>query len=183
MPRPWSRSLAGINEGVDVRKSAQAGLTLIELVMVIAIVGVLAGLSSVYINEVIDTYSLVSFRTESVAQMRSALDRMSRDIRQIKNSTSVLTAVGNSFRFNSADGTTINYNLSGTNLLRNNSMLASGIARLNFTYFNNTGGLVAVPDVYPEVTDIARVKIEIEARSAAQNKSLSAQVFPRNLGG
>ena len=151
--------------------------------MVIAIVGIVAGLSSVYINEVIDTYRLVSFRTESVAEMRSALDRMSREIRQVRNSTSVLTAAANSFRFNCADNTTINYNLSGTNLLRNNNILASGIGRLNFTYYNNTGVTVAVPDVYPDVTDIVRIRIELEARSAAQNKSLSVQVFPRNLGG
>jgi prepilin-type N-terminal cleavage/methylation domain-containing protein len=172
-----------LTKGAGVIKNKKSGLTIIELVMVIAIVGIVAGLSSVYINEVIDTYRLVSFRMESVAQMRGAIDRMSREIRQIKNSTSVLAASANLFRFNCVDNTTISYNLSGTNLLRNNSMLASGIGRLNFTYYNNTGGIVAAPDVYPDVTDIVRIKIELEARSAAQNKNLSVQVFPRNLGG
>ena len=160
----------------------RGGVTIIELVMVIVIVGILARLSAGYINQVVSTWQMVSFRMETVSQMRGALDRMSREIRQRKNATSVLTPTANALRFNATDNTTITYNVSGTDLLRNNTVLASGVTRLGFTYYNATGGLLANPDVSPDPTDIRRITVELEAQSAGQNKTLAAQVFPRNLG-
>lgn len=163
-------------------RGSQRGVTLIELVMVIAIMGILAGLSAGYINQVVATWQTVSFRMETVSQMRGALDRMSREMRQIKNSTSVLLAGASALRFNAVDNSTIVYNVSGTDLLRNNTVLATGVTRLNFTYYNATGGLLANPAVSPDPTDIRRIAVALEVRSSGQNKSLTVQVFPRNLG-
>jgi prepilin-type N-terminal cleavage/methylation domain-containing protein len=165
-----------------MKNTSRRGVTIIELVMVIVIVGILAGVSSGYINQVIATWQTVSFRMDTVSQMRIALDRMSREMRQINNTTSVLAATSNAFRFNSSDGSTITYNVSGTDLLRNNTVLATGVTRLAFSYYNVTGGLLANPDVSPDSTDIRHITVELEVRSGGQNKNMTLQVFPRNLG-
>ncbi|MFA6383833.1 MAG: type II secretion system protein [Candidatus Omnitrophota bacterium] len=163
-------------------RTSRRGVTLIELVVVIAVVGILAAMSSGYINQVVGTWQTVSFRMDTVAQMRSALDRMSREIRQVKNATSVYAADSSVFRFVGVDDATITYNISGTNVLRSNAVLATGAARLNFAYYDAEGEALAHPDVFPDATDIRRIAVTLEMRSAAQNKTMTVQVFPRNLG-
>ncbi|MFA5100129.1 MAG: type II secretion system protein [Candidatus Omnitrophota bacterium] len=161
---------------------SRRGVTLIELVMVIAVVGILAAMSSGYINQVINTWQTVSFRIESVSQMRSALDRMSREIRQVKNTTSVLSAAANAFRFIDSADAAIMYNIAGANVLRNNEVLAAGVARLEFAYYDAQGVLLPAPNVFPDETDIKRISVTLEISSSGQNKTMSVQVFPRNLG-
>jgi prepilin-type N-terminal cleavage/methylation domain-containing protein len=161
---------------------SRRGVSLIELVMVIAVVGILATMSSGYINQVISTWQTVSFRMESVSQLRSAIDRMSREIRQVKNSTSVRSAAGNVFQFIDSGDAMITYNITGTNVLRNSMILVTNASRLEFAYYDAQGALLPAPQVYPLSTDIKRISITMEIRSSGQNKTMAAQVFPRNLG-
>jgi prepilin-type N-terminal cleavage/methylation domain-containing protein len=159
------------------------GLTLIETVMTIAIVGILAGGSMFYIRQVIDLWDFISFRSEIVSQGRMALMRMSREIRQIRNSTSILNANSNRFRFGDVNDVIIDYYFSGSSLMRNSDTQASGVRRVVFTYYNQTSQEIAVPLVSPQNTDIRRVKILLEIFSGSQNKTVETQVWPRNLGG
>jgi len=163
-----------------IRKS---GLTLIELVMTISIVGILVSGSMFYIKQVIDLWDFVSFRNEIVSDGRMALNRMSREIRQINNSTSVLYANITRFRFTDINNGTIDYYFSSPNLIRNNDTLASGVSNLNLTYYNLTNQPIANPLISPQATDIRRIKIRLNMFSGNQNKTFETQVYPRNLGG
>ncbi len=164
-------------------RNRKKGLTLIELVMTISIVGILVSGSMLYIKQVIDLWDFMSFRNEIVSDGRMALTRMSREIRQISNSTSVLNA--NSTRFNFADvnNGNIDYYFSSPNLMRNNDTLASGVSNLTLTYYNLTNQPITNPLISPQATDIQRIKIRLEMFSGNQNKTLETQVYPRNLGG
>ena len=159
------------------------GLTLIEAVMTIVIVGILAGGSMFYIRQVIDLWDFMSFRSEIVSQGRMALMRMSREIRQIRNSTSVLNANSNRLRFADVKDVNIDYYFSGSSLMRNSDTQASGVRNVTFTYYNQTSQQIAVPLVSPQATDIKRIKIRLDMFSGNQNKTLETQVWPRNLGG
>ena len=159
------------------------GLTLIETVMTIAIVGILAGGGMFYIRQVIDLWDFISFRSEIVSQGRMALMRMSREIRQIRNSTSVFNANSTRLRFGDVNDVTVDYNFSGSSLMRNSDTQASGVRNVTFTYYNQTSQQITVPLVSPQATDIKRVKIRLDMFSGNQNKTLETQVWPRNLGG
>jgi len=159
------------------------GLTLIEAVMTIVIVGVLVGGSMFYLRQVIDLWNFMSFRSEIVSQGRMALMRMSREIRQIRNSTSVFNANSNRFRFADVKDVNIDYYFSGSNLMRNSDTQASGVSNVTFTYYNQTSQPIAVPLVSPQATDIKRIKIKLDVFSGNQNKTLETQIWPRNLGG
>jgi type II secretory pathway pseudopilin PulG len=166
----------------DMSKNTR-GLTLVEAVMTIAIVGILAGGGMFYIRQVIDLWDFMSFRSEIVSQGRMSLMRMSREIRQIRNSTSIFNANSTRFRFGDVNDVTVDYYFSGSSLMRNSDTQASGVRSVAFTYYNQTSQQIAVPLVSPQATDIKRIKIRLDMFSGNQNKTLETQVWPRNLGG
>lgn len=156
------------------------GVTLIELIMAITIVGILAAVSSLYIKETIDLWRFLSFRSEAVSQGRMALLRMEREIRQIKDNASVSAANSSQFRFLDNNNVDINFNLSGSSLMRNADILSSGASGLTFTYYNRANQVIASPMVSP-TTNIYRIDISITIQSGGQSKTLRTQVYPRNL--
>lgn len=169
-------------------------VTIIELIMAITIVGILATVSSLYIKETVDLWRFLSFRSEAVAQGRTALIRMDREIRQIKDPASIAIADLSQLRFTSLDlsgdgndDTVEFYRDAATNELRRifngnpaqGNALASGIANLAFTYYTAAGAALSAP--VADTTQIYRVAIEINIASGTQTKTLKAQVYPRNL--
>lgn len=63
-------------------KSTTAGFTLIELVMVIVLIGILAGVASIFITGPIDAFVDTNRRAELVDIAETALHRMTRETRQ-----------------------------------------------------------------------------------------------------
>lgn len=162
-----------------MKKLKNKGVTLIELIMVITIVGILTTASSLYIKETIDLWRFLSFRSEAVAQGRTALLRMEREIRQIRDNAAVIAASVSQLRFFDINNIDINFNLSGGDLMRNADILASGVNGLTFTYFNSANQAIS-PIVSP-TTDIYRIDISVTIQSGGQSKTLRTQAYPRNL--
>lgn len=164
-----------------MRPKTRKGVTIIELIMAIVIVGVLTGASSMYIKEIVDLWNFLSFRNEAVSQARTALIRMEKEIRQIKDDSSVYAATGSRLRFNDVNSLSIDYQLSGTNLFRNADILAVGVNSLVFTYYDKNNSPIASPLVNPDRTDIYRISLGLTVRSGTQSKVLKTLIFPRNL--
>ena len=171
-----NRSSAHINTG-----KARKAVTLIELVIVIVVVGVIAAAGSLYVREIIDMWSYLSFRDEVVSASRQALFRMDRDIRRVNNGTSVRVATAAVLNFSDTQGRDINYSFSGRNLTRNAQVLVSGVSAFNFSYLNETNVLIPSPDVFPSQTDIRRVRINMTVESRGQSKTVGIMVYPRNI--
>jgi len=158
----------------------KSGVTLIELVMVVVAVGVIVGVATMYIKEVVDLFSFMSFRTELVSDARLSLARMSREIRQVKNATAIQAADIGRFQFTDINDQAIDYYLSGESLMRNADILAAGVRTLSFGYYNATGTVLAVPvDAY-NLTMIRGVSVLADIVSGTQNKVLKTQVYLRN---
>ncbi|MBU2035149.1 MAG: prepilin-type N-terminal cleavage/methylation domain-containing protein [Candidatus Omnitrophota bacterium] len=157
------------------------GFTLIEAIMVIVIVGILAGGSSMYIKQVINLWSFQNFREEAVSQGRIALIRISREIRQIKDPYSVNAANQTVFSFVDYNNNTISYSLSGTALNRNSNLLISGVNNLAFSYYDDNNQPVVSPTLAPYRTNIYRINIDFQVQSGGQTKNLKTQVWPRNF--
>lgn len=175
-------------------KGGLKGVTLIELIIVIVIVGILVGVSAMYVREVIDLWNVVSFRNELVSQARIAVLRMTREVRQIANSTAVYTANSSALRFFDADTNDITYCLAnynqntgnctcagnGTYVCRNNQVLLSGVSNFTLTYYNLENNVVAAPKVYPNQTEIRRVSVGFNISQGNQTKRVIAQAALRN---
>ncbi len=156
-------------------QGSRRGVTLIELIMVIVVVGALAGGLSFGIKEAIDLYQFLTFRNEIVSQGRMALMRMVREIRQIRDSDSIYTCQPSEIEFDDINSNRINFQLSGETLLRNADILADNVSSFIFTYYDLDGSPAG------SCLDIYRIGIELEIRSGTQTKRLRSQVYPRNL--
>ena len=114
--------------GILKRKGrGSEGVTLIEMAMVIVIISVLVGGLGWFIVRAVDTWIFVNFRSDIVSQGSIAMDRMVREILQLKDDKSVFTATSNDFKFDDVDDNSIEYKVSGTTLLRNNYVIANGL--------------------------------------------------------
>lgn len=163
------------SRGVIITKPNRRGVTLIELVMVITIVGVLTGVSSMYIKETIDLWRFMTFRNELVSGGRLAIMRMMREIRQIKDNTSINAAETSRLQFVDMNTNSIDYQLTSGNLMRNTDILASGVNSLTFIYYDINNNLTTTP------ANIKRINITLQISSGGQTKTLNVQAYPRNL--
>lgn len=157
------------------------GYTVIELVMIITLMGMIASIAALSFKPALDSWSLGSSRSQETGSIRYALNRMMDEMASIKDSTSVITASASTFQFKDINNTNINYVLTGTNLMRNNDILAQGIQSLSFSYWDMNQQTVANPKVSPAVTDLWRISIQISGQSGDQQVKMEAQIHPRNL--
>lgn len=184
-----------INEAKEVSKpvsvkcvSKKRGVTLIELIMGIVIVGTLAGISSLYIKQVMDLWNFLSFREETSSQGSSALIRMARELRQ---ATEIAAADAANLIFNAdldADGTdnTVQYLRNASSELRwifdkvsPGDILSVGVSGLDITYYDGNNAALARP--VSDTSEIKRIKISLTVQSGSQTKTLKTQIWPRNL--
>jgi len=74
-------------------QTGQKGFTLIEMITVIVLLGIIAGILTPFIAKAMQAYTHSKARAELVARGRLALERLTREVRQaVPNSLSVLSA-------------------------------------------------------------------------------------------
>lgn len=181
-----------------MRVKREKGVTLIELIMGIVIVGTLVGISSVYIKQVMNLWNFLNFRNESSAQASTTLIRMAREIRQIADNTAVSAADSSSLEFtaidldNDGNNDVIRfYRDAANNELRrvfnnnnsgNGDILAGNISTLSFAYYgSNNAALSPLPLSSGNRSKIKRISARLTVQSGTQSKTLKTQIWPRNL--
>lgn len=161
------------------------GFTLIELVMVITIVGIAAVATGPALLTTIDAWTFKLNRNDLLWDGRLAIDRMTREIRAIKDTTSVTIASVVQFRFTNTGNIDITYSLSSANLNRTEdgaaNLLAENVSSLAFTYYDANGNTIATPVVSPSATDIRRVRINLTLTKNGENVYLQSDSLPKNF--
>jgi type IV pilus assembly protein PilW len=180
-------------------KSQSSGFTLIELLVAMAIAGiVMAGVYSVYHTQ--QRSFLVQEQLAGMQQnLRAAMYYMERELRMAGyNPTGaagagIMTANANAINFtqdnrgNAAgsdpDGDTtdpgesIIYSISGANLERNGSVLASNIDLINFIYLDGDGNITA------DFAEIRSIQITMVAKTAETDpRHLDTEIFRNQQG-
>ncbi len=161
------------------------GFTLIELVIVITIIGIISGIVGSILIGTIDAWTFRFNRGDLLSNGRLAMNRMVREIREVKNRSKVTTADPSEFSFENVDSVDVTYSLSGTDLNRTENettnTLAEDVSNLTFTYFDSDGEPIETPDVAPGATDIRRVRINLTLTKSGENVYLQSESVPRNF--
>ena len=140
------------------RKSSLAGFTLVELILVIVTVGIIAAVLTPFISSAVDSWFFTSTEREIVFSARLAMNRMVREIRQIKNTASITTFTSTAFTFQDINDTNINFQQTGSSLERNSYELTGKLqdpGGLEFTYLDSDGNSTETSD------DIRMVRIKL----------------------
>lgn len=122
-----------------MRMRKKQGFTLIEMVIVIVILSIIAGVAARVISTALNSYFDNQNIVNANEQGRLALERMTRDIHAINSPSSITTATSNTFSFIDVNGNSVTYSLSGSRLLRNSVVLADGVNVLAFEYYTGAG--------------------------------------------
>ncbi|MDO9464609.1 MAG: prepilin-type N-terminal cleavage/methylation domain-containing protein [bacterium] len=160
------------------------GFTIIELIMVIVITGIIAGITAMLLLQVMNVYSFVTVREVILSDGELAMGRMSREIRQIEDVYSIYKADSEEIEFEDAYYNLINFRRSGGSLLRNSDELATDLTSLTFQYTTSDGNPPVVNDPATpeeEETNIKRIQINLTIKKGDEEIALQSQVYPRNL--
>lgn len=154
------------------------GFTIVELVLVIALLGIEAFVLGPPLAAAVKEYVLVSSRRQTLAEARSAMDLMVKEIRLLPLGGVTDVTSPTSFQFQYPLGTPITYALNGTTLERNGIALASNVGLLEFKYYNAAGTETAINANVRSV----QIRLTINAPSNSGTLPLMTTVFLRNTG-
>lgn len=171
------------------------GFTLIELVMVITLLGIIAGVIALPLMEGTRGWFEATTREGITESGRIAIERMMREIRNTArkadntpNCISVANAQSISFSDFSGNLTTCNsitFTLSAPNITRTDasgtsSNLVNDVTSLDIKYYSRTNVEMTRPVIFPNITSITRVSIEIESTKGGETTRKYSEVYLPN---
>ncbi len=165
------------------------GFTLVELVVVLSVIAVVAGLAGPLMALAVDAIGLHLDRVDLEESANVALSRISREVRRLRDDQSIVNAGANQFEFIDLDGRQIRYRLVGNTLMRTQSGGAeSGLADnvqangLVFDYYDRNGDAIGSPVAgLGMTTNIRRTGIRITFQQGNHILTMQTDVTPGNL--
>lgn len=153
------------------------GFTLIELILSVAIIGILAMVIAQALFTGVSSFDIVSKRKALLSDIRLAIDRMSYEITLIPDTNNIVSFSSSSLTFNIPSENNITYTLNSSNITRSSAVIAGNVSSLTFTYLDAAGASTAVK------ANIKRIGIEISASAGSSYGTLNVktQAFPRRL--
>ncbi len=121
------------------------GFTLIELVLSLALTGLVATVLAPLITQMAKTYLSTSTSRAIQSEVESGMARMAWEMRQIPSSAALLSIGPNQLKFQYPLGTTISYSLGDGTVLRNTDILINNATSLMFSYYDEDGKLTTIP--------------------------------------
>lgn len=164
------------------------GFTLIELVMTMVLIGIIAFVVANSMSTGFKAYFTTDFRNEALNQARIAMERMTREIRNVRSRTDVPTGTNNQFCFTDINGTRISFRYDGSaNILRGEggagcpgateNTLSTNINSFSFSYIRPDGTV----DAAFSAVNTKRIRLTLTATISGENVTLQSEVWPRSL--
>ncbi len=195
MTRWWGRttrreaSTAGARRWIDRRRprGGTAGFTLVELVITVAVLGVIAGVFVHYVDEGTRMFEQVDARREITAEARGAMLRLLRTVRQVRSATDVLVATPQTLSFRAVDDSVYTVAWAGTPgaplvFTRGATSVALVAAADSFALdYRREDGQPAAPVVAPSPTDVRRVGVYLRLSRGGHRVAMRSGTWLRNV--
>jgi len=177
------------------------GFTLIEIVLVIVIIAVLAGILIEPLRQGIQSYVGIETRADLTSQAREATMRMVRELRNIRKDagntpeidcdTAGDEATVSRIRFMDVQNNAIKFYLSGSNVQRMDmdtsadNVLADQVSSLQFRYFDGSNTeLTPSPQLSAAQCDnVRRILVILAMQEGTETVTMTGQAFLRELRG
>jgi len=166
---------------------------MVEMIIVIVVVGAIFAVGALVLGRAFESYDLTRKTTDVDWQGRVAMERMVRELRQIRSATAtdLDIASGTQIRFNDGNGNGVCFRLSGNTLQRSADgpssgcgttspqPLADNVTSLNFDYYDNTGTATAVVTAVYYIT--VRVAVSENSIGGSINETYRVTLQPRRF--
>ena len=156
-----------------VRPDPARGYTLAEMVVATVVLGIVTLVPSMVIVQSMKVYSSAAPAMNASYQANLAAAHLWRDISGLQ---SINSFAADALSIDDAQGTGIAYGLDGTDLKRNDDLLAQGVSSLAFHCWASDGTAAA------DVVDVHLIEYDLTVSSGGQPYRVQGTVFPRAFG-
>lgn len=166
--------------GLHIPISDQRGFTLVELVLTVVLVGIVAGMASVFLRQGLNAFIAEDARADITNQAGLAVERMAREIRTLRSRTAADIpgcCSAATLSFVDLSGNNIVYTAAGNTITRNGTALATGGAvALTFSYFQQDGVTPATL-----ATQVWSIQVDLTITKSGESQVYRVRVHPRNI--
>ena len=169
--------------------SANPGVTLLELVLAMSIVGIIAGVSVPLLVTGVSTYVSINDRGRLMETGRLTLERLRREFGQLKDSTSVLAAGSSQLQIVDSNDDTLTYTLSSGSLTRKKNGGSAHTLAENvntnpsyFRFYTKAGDTLSAPALTEEQRlTIWSIQIHLRLSKGTDEMVFDSKFFPETL--
>lgn len=161
------------------QRPGQAGFTLMELIITMVLMGTLATFVAMFMWYDVNMYQKVVSNTDGLQSSRMALQRMARDIRQIANRDSIVTATSSALKFDDTSDSLVYYLYASSELRKNNYTFLKNVSGFQFTYLDESGSTISSPVL--DFSLISTIKVSLTTDKNDKVVNLNTTIRPRNF--
>ena len=165
-------------ERTQKQRGLRGGFTLIEMVVVIVLLVLTAGITTHYLVSASRLYLLLLAQRQADSEVMGAVNRMRREARL---HVQTITAGSNEWKFINTYDATNTFLCSGSEVTLNNNRLAAGVDRFALSYYDaydaTNGLLTPLPLSASNCARISRVTLDMKAINNLADSELQVNFF------
>lgn len=147
--------------------------------MVMVLISILTLFISDFIFYEVGVYNRLTDQTEVMQVTRTALQMISRDLRQIMAPDSINLASADSIRFDDINNFSISYKYLNNSVYRNGDMLINSVDQFQFGYLDANGTPLSSPVTNRSL--INSISVSVTASVNGKSVHLNARIQPRTF--
>lgn len=158
----------------------QKGFSLIELVLYIALSGIVVGVVSQIMRVHLNSYAFIASRQSALADVRYALSRMTYELLRVETAD-IIAVSASEIQFVDEGGANTSFTLgasgSGQGIFRGAELLMFPVNSFQIKYYDSAGAETAV------IADIRKMELTVTTQALGDegNITLSTMVTPRSF--
>lgn len=162
------------------KQKNQKGFSLVELVLFIALSGIIVGVVAQIMRTHLNSYAFIASRQSALADARYALNRMTYELLRVETAD-IITISSSEIQFIDEGGTNTSFTLgpsgSGQGIFRGAELLLFPVNSFQIKYYDSARAETAV------IADIRKMELTVttQALGSEGNITLSTMVTPRSF--